>query len=528
MLSILIPLLCILPPVDDTVVIRGQSFKVYPRDMLVQRGLDAPEVAPELNAAWVYVEAFNAMVDVPPDLQEVFDKVAGDGVWPEGDAGARLGAWLGENRSALDLARRAADMPDYYMPLFKGESDALLAAQLPTLSHHRQLARLFAVEAAQQQASGDPDGAIDNLLAAQRMANQVGNGKTLIEGLVGHAIAGLAERGLTRLAGTGDASAESLARAAAELESLQAAFPSFEHMVQAEGRWAASFIDDVVDAPGTLGLLGFGIGGSFDPAAAGPWDRFGAALRRVYLPDRGIKRRLRGHYDTLVAATRPRDDGSVGTIEEDKLFENIPAWDAVSRMILPSLSRAHELSLQAESNFVRTRLILAAAAYRRDHGAAPPTLSALVPKYVSNIPPDPMTGYEFEDAAPAGVAGLSLITSMNEADALRQKRRTPAILSPRAARWRRFVDGFVARHAFTEAQRNSAAAILRDVEARASAFERSHGASLQGLIESGQSQAAAARLEPLDELFAELKSRLDRVLTARQRTATTQPGGTGP
>jgi hypothetical protein len=198
-------------------------------------------------------------------------------------------------------------------------------------------------------------------------------------------------------------------------------------------------------------------------------------------------------------------------------------------MVLPSLSRAHEMSLQAESNFVRTRLNLAVAAYQREHGSPPATLAALVPKYLPGVPSDPMTGFDFEYAPSTPHAnGLNLITSSNEADVLRQKRRTPAILSPRAARWRRFVENYSGRHDFTPAQRTAAEAILRDVEARAAAFELGHGATLQSLIDSGRTKEAAKKLAPLDELFRELQKRVDRLPTAEQRAADLQGDGRKP
>ncbi len=503
-------------PEPATIQLRGQTFTVYPREKLSERGLAPPEIAPEENAAWVYIEAFNAAVDLPPDLQADFDRAV-DGEWPDGEAGARLAEWLDSNRTAIDLALRAADMPEYYMPFFRGDSDVLLAALLPTLAHHRQMARMLAADAARLKAGGDADAAIGHLVATQRMAHQVGNGKTLIEGLVGYAVAGLAERNLLQFANDESVPADAIAQAAGALEELEASFPSFDEMVLAEGEWATSFVDDVMTAPGTLQILGMASVGEMNPGPRGPWDKFAESIRRLYLPDRGIKRRMRQHYQTLAAATRVRDDGSVGTIEEDKLFENIPAWDVASRLILPSLSRAHEMALQAQSNYIRTRINLAAEAFRRRNGRPPASLGELTPDYLSHIPADPMTGYDFEYAPSADAASLPLITSRNEADALRQKRRTPAILSPRESRWRRYVHSVAARYDFSDAQNNAAMAILRDVESRAAAFERGHGATLKSLVEAGPSPESARALAPLDELFNELKTRLDRLPTAGQR-----------
>ncbi|MBK8269104.1 MAG: hypothetical protein IPK83_12675 [Planctomycetes bacterium] len=252
------------------------------------------------------------------------------------------------------------------------------------------------------------------------------------------------------------------------------------------------------------------------------WTRLSAALSRVYYPDRAVKKHFNDHFDYMIRATAKRDDGSIGElVDEDKMFEKVPAWDIVSRMLMPSLSRAHELTLQGESNFVRAEVSLAVAAYKLDKGVPPPTLSALVPQYLPDVPADPMTGYDFEyapaggDGKPTGIAQLT----RESADELRKKRRTPAILTPRASKWRRFVMGYAKRHEFSDSQRSSAEAILRDIEARAASFERTQGATLQSLIDAGQAEAAMAKMGPLDELFVELKRRLDTLPTAKQRAS---------
>ncbi len=76
------------------VTLRGQSFEVFSADRLRSRGLEVPEIPPERNAAWVYVDAINKFVLPPQDVdQEVFDAAVA-GTWPEGEAGNKLSDWL--------------------------------------------------------------------------------------------------------------------------------------------------------------------------------------------------------------------------------------------------------------------------------------------------------------------------------------------------------------------------------------------------------------------------------------------------
>ena len=168
--------------------------------------------------------------------------------------------------------------------------------------------------------------------------------------------------------------------------------------------------------------------------------------------------------------------------------------------------------------------MMAVEAYRQKKGEPPPNLSALVPEYVSEIPADPMTGYEFEyrtepdsgKGSADGVKGLELITRKNEAEYIK-KRRAPAILTPRASKWRRFTADFCEQYQFTDAQRAAADAILRDMESRAIRFERVHGAKLQELVEAAKQEDLGRATGPLVEMFAELRGRLATLPTAAQK-----------
>lgn len=482
--------------------------------------MEVPEIPLEENAAWKYIEAVNAAVDQPSDLRAAFLSAA-NGTWPEGETGERLAAWLTEMRPALDLFREASDMSDYHMPLCRGQSDSLMEAILPTVSDMRQLCRGLAAEATFLASQGKATDALDNYMTVQRVANHVARGQTMIEGLVGMAMRNLADEGMMRVSETGLVDSDILKEAVDEMDRLAEAMPTFEDLVRAEQRFSMSVVDDFMDLPGTFALASSGMIGVEVSAPSG-WTRLRGALMRLYLPDRAMKRNFNRHYDSVVEATRPRDDGAVGAIiEEQKLIQQIPAWDVVSKMALPSLSKVHELTLRGESNFVRAQLKMAAEAFNQDHGKHPDRLSSLVPHYISKIPADPMTGYEFEyQSAGTGEPpkGIAIITR-ESAKELRKKRRTPAILNPRASKWRSYTQDFVKRYQLTDRQRSAAESVLRDIEARAADFERTHGAKIKELMDAGNSDAADRRMEPIDKLFGELKKRLNALPTAKQRAA---------
>lgn len=506
---------------SEQLKVRDRVYTVYPNEELRQRGMEVPEVPFEQNAAWKYVEAINAMVDPPQDLRDAFVS-ARQGNWPDGEAGERLASWLIDMQPALDLFRQASDMPDYHMPLCRGNSDSLIAAILPSISEMRQLSKSLAVEATFLMKQGKATDALDNYMAVQRVANHVARGQTLIEGLVGIATRNLASEGLMRVSESGLVDSETLKEAIDEMDRLAVAMPTFEELVRAEQRFCLSTVDDVMDFTGAIDVVTGGSVSGLEGSPRNGWTRLRGALMRLYLPDRAMKRNFNRHYDAVVEATRPTKAGVPGgIIEEQKLVEQVPAWDIVTKMMLPSLARVHELTRRGESNFIRSRLKMATEAYHLDHGKHPDRLSSLVPEYISKVPADPMTGYDFE-YRPSGQGklpqGLAIITREN-AKELRKKRRTPEILNPRASMWRQYTRDFVNQYQLTDRQRVAAESVLRDLEARAADFERTHGVKIRELMEKGDTDAAARRMEPIDKLFVELKKRLDALPTAKQRAA---------
>lgn len=517
------------PAEDQThVTLLGQTYEIYPLDKLEARGVRVKYLPREENAAFAYFDALNLMPTADESIQEAVNAAA-KGEWPEGELAERLNNYLDQCAPSLDIARRAAHMDEYFLPLFRGDSDSIYALLLPTLSPHRQLSRVFVADAHRRAAAGELETAFDELLTVQRMGNQMGHGATMIEGLVGISIGTLASESLANFAVTYDVNPDLLRETTAEMDALAEDIPTFEDLLRAEEAISSGLVDDMIAEPAQMAAISnVPAIGTLPMEQSNPgWQRLAAALRRVYLPDRAIKRNVKQYYKRLREGTRPQNDGTPGTVlEEDTLLESIPAWDVVNQATIPSLSNCYETTLRYRSNFERAKLRVAIAAYTKDHNRMPPTLDALAPRYVDRVEPDPMTGYDFEyrpeifagDGSVSGIVGLETVTRDN-AEALRKKRRTPAILTPRASKWRRYARNYMDRYDLDASQRNSAESILRDVEARAAAFERSQGAKIKQLLDAGETKTAKDKMEPLDELFHELTKRLDRLPTARQRAA---------
>src|SRR5690606_7372958 len=205
--------------------------EIYPPEKLRARGFPVTDLPREENAAFLYIDAINML---GPEEAELPISEAAAGEWPDGEAGERLNAYLESQQPVLDLARAASRMPDYHLPLFCGETDALINAVLPALRHQRQLARLLAADAHRQARAGNHAGAIDRLLAAQRMGHQLAHGTTMIEGLVGIAIGQLSSDQLLMIAAAHDMDPTLLRAASDEMEVLAADMPTIDDMMRGE------------------------------------------------------------------------------------------------------------------------------------------------------------------------------------------------------------------------------------------------------------------------------------------------------
>jgi len=88
--------------------------------------------------------------------------------------------------------------------------------------------------------------------------------------------------------------------------------------------------------------------------------------------------------------------------------------------------------------------------------------------------------------------------------------------------WEVFANDFAARHHLTAAQQASARAIVKDLISRDAAYHAAHAgefAALAKLEPAAERDARRKQLEaPTDEMFNELKSRLDDLLTTEQRS----------
>jgi hypothetical protein len=323
-----------------------------------------------------------------------------------------VAAWLAENEKPLELAAAAARRPRFYFPLFAAhDSTTLIEVLLPLAQHSRTATRALSTRAMLRLKSGKIDEAWQDILACHRLARLVGQGSTIVEGLVGYAIEGVACHADAALAHYARPSADQARRFAEDLRQL----PPFPKMVDKVVTGERFMYLDAVSMIARRGPVEIGrlTGGTPEKSgfAASLANFAGSALVNW---DETL-RMGNAWYDRFGEAfskpTRAERDAALAKIDQD-VRENVQKFkdpryflgDMVSSsprraagremgrmfvaLLLPAITAVAKAEDRAGVNGSMGRVALALGAYRADHGAYPAELAQLCPKYLAAVPED--------------------------------------------------------------------------------------------------------------------------------------------
>jgi hypothetical protein len=344
---------------------------------------DVPEAE---NAAEHYLRGANALHELKaePLWREQFEHAVQHG-W--GQELTALDATLDRAATALAHYRAGAALDRCQLPYAK--SPMLAGMLLPSLSKARMAARLLAAEARRYEAKGEYDEAVGNYFVILRLGKHYGNGRTLVDHLVGTACVqvGLnaAFGGLYRHAYPTKKVREFLGK----LDKERAGLPDYVHALRSERAFGLGTVDDLMRVgPGGLGLfrgVPAGLTGSESPLQQ--------RLLRILLPDRTVKKDMGRFYDKhIAAAAKPYHEAPPG---QDFLEETKP-WNLAAHMLLPTLSRSRNVSVRCRALYDALRLALAIKLYQAETGVYPDKLQWLVDdKVVEALPVDPFSGEPF-------------------------------------------------------------------------------------------------------------------------------------
>ena len=386
----------------EIVTIRGEQHKVWPVDDLRARGFEVREIPREKNAAWTYIEAINAYEELPPSLDDAFTysyKVA----WldrPELTEYLKLPG----NRRAMELARKAARVEECQIPYFGDPQSSVVAILLPNLAGWRMVGKIFVADGKRLEWEADYDAAMDNYLTTMRMGAQASRGQTLIEGLVGLAIWTLADRAAVDMVLRRPLTAKQLKTLARQLDAHAPQLPTIECGLKGERAVGPAMVDELCARPFQLlgNLSNISSGGEdlgwfsgVSPNLQDGWSRLEFRVGRLLLPDRAVKGHMLGYYDRVIERAKmgPVEAAATGFDEEHYLTHEVPRWDFISRMLMPSLARATTLGERAKAALAALRTVVAIRLYMLEHYGKPPaTLEDLTDILPQQAMIDPFSG----------------------------------------------------------------------------------------------------------------------------------------
>lgn len=281
-------------------------------------------------------------------------------------------AWLDANARALELFRAATNYEYRGMPV-ESPDGTMIGVLLPDLSNLRQIAKIGNTEAQRQLLLGNTDAAVAITTDLIASGAQLGQGPTLIEQLVGVAVQNLATNTLLK-ATAADPDRFDLSRVAEELRAVNYGPRPLAETFQFERAMALDMMQRVYSYDEASGDF------RVDPEKIAEINR---SFELQVVPEEmtgdftAVVSELNGFYDQLIAAAQQPAAVSAGQLPA--LEESVNQLNPLARELIPSLSRAMEISATVEANRRGAILATEVLAYRQRTGHLPTSLADLGP-----------------------------------------------------------------------------------------------------------------------------------------------------
>ena len=366
---------------------------------------------PELPSDGQYMVSADRF-EVPPENAETSQlrltehDLAMKGPWTAEQIPA-LARWLDQQSSHFDQIEQATLRSRYYTPLISGNPPAVVAVLLPQAQTSRTVARSLCIRSMFRLGKGDVPGAWQDILSMYRLARLVGQGPTLIEGLVGVAIDAMADIATIHLIQSKHLTLEQAAKIQDDLDALKPVCVMADKIDTAE---RYMFLDTVGlmlrEGPGGWSEL---LGGEAEPALT---KMLGQVAMQSIDADETMRVGNRW-YNKLVANMRLatyQERRAAFALNEEELKvirgnstgvtatltllagSNKGRGEMFGEMLVTMLVPAiQQVDVAAERSLVRrdqTRIALALRMFQMETGLFPATLSRLAPRYLPEVPLD--------------------------------------------------------------------------------------------------------------------------------------------
>jgi type II secretory pathway pseudopilin PulG len=325
---------------------------------------------PTPNARDYYIAASNAVLDERKiEVARIPGNAAGrpsDSPTPPSLADKEK--LVAENAGAVQLLHQGFQYP-YQEPPSRSFNTAF-----PHYQKIRALARFLSLQAQVEVEKGDAGGATGASLDAIQMGETMPRGGPLIGMLVGAACQAIGRKQAWQAAGHLDAAQ---ARAAARrLEIIRAGHVPFADTMQEEEWCTQAGLLEKMRQRGWPGNIGTFTG-----------DASNILPTQMLL----IRCRLSGKRNIMSNYTRYMDQATANARQPYTAHPAAPdvPEGPINQFLLPVFNQARLREVDASTQNALLLVTLALRAYRLDHGAYPPTLAALAPRYLHAVPTDP-------------------------------------------------------------------------------------------------------------------------------------------
>jgi hypothetical protein len=329
----------------------------------------------------------------------------------------RLARWLAANEKPLALVVDASKRPRRYDPLCCRETLPLIAVLLPAVKPYRAIARALCARAMLQLNDGKFEEAWEDLLTCHRLSRLGAQGPTLVEffALSRDDAACAGDQALLQHA---HLTASQIAKMRADLNRLPAMprmadkidvaerFTYLDNVLYYSRHGRASLVEIESSAESeylngskqlrntAASLLHYSAGTAVDwdivLRMGNAWfDRIADAYRK---PTRAAQREALRKLDEDFRKLKTTAEDTA-SLEKSMLGDPRKALsERLGQVILIMFSPSITLNVNCEDRATMTleltKLAFALAAFRADHGAYPPKLADLAPKYVAAVPKD--------------------------------------------------------------------------------------------------------------------------------------------
>ena len=328
--------------------------------------------------------------------RDMFNGVVAKG-WTEVDDSVKV--WLEENREALTVWRRgteknhALNLPPEKLTVY---------TEMPTIQDLRLFARMARLEAARCIHVGDLDGALNWLRAAHRSGGHASHRGCFVQGIVGAENLATSTAGMSRWAEQPAVTADQLKKALGDVKSDYTLYESTSHLLKAQ-----YLVDRNSIWVGFSNSVDY-LSPSGQPETSS--GRFAKRMERWVLgePELALRilrqilaNQIREVDRPLAARRKLAGTGYVMLFDHDPTVPLLPGQldpigiDCVVRRsslafwLLSAVDQFDTVFRRQAARQATIEIVLAAQAYRRDHGEFPDSLQRLVPDYLASVPADP-------------------------------------------------------------------------------------------------------------------------------------------